>query len=419
MSYFRVTLGILLLFLIGRYFYYNWIGKYFINTIVYFPHFHWNFLKPLPELYMYLVFGVLLVLAICITIGWKTRLSSLSFAIIFAYQHLIDKSNFLNHYYLVFLLCIILTIVSDDESSNRVGVWKLYLIRFQLAVVYFFGAIAKIRPDWILDAQPLKIWLLMNSDFPLIGSVLTWKFTAYFFSWAGLAFDAMIFPALLYKRTRKVAYFFVLLFHLLTSALFPIGMFPWIMIFLTPLCFSNRFHFEVLKKIQVFAQRFKLDTSKKSKQSIVNIRSSIPKIVYIFVILQVVLPFRHFFFPGNMLWTEQGFRFSWHIMAAHKTGYIEFYLQEENGNKFLVDYNHLLTERQLGQMRTEPGMIWQFAKEIETREKKKGRKNFGVYANSFVSLNGKEARRMIDPEVDLTKVEYNYFKHNSWITNFD
>lgn len=450
--YFRIVFGLLLVQLLTRYFYYDWIRKYFILPIFYFPHFHLDWLKPLPGNGMYLLFAILLLLAIFILLGVKTRLSAFLFAIGFAYQHLIDKSNFLNHYYLIFLLCIILALIPIPDTKKitkvmRIPRWALWLVRFQLGVVYTFGAIAKMRPDWVFEAMPLKIWLLMNRDMPVIGEILVWNITPYFFSYAGLVFDLFIFPFLLIPKTRKFAYSIVLFFHIITFLLFPIGMFPWIMVFLTPVCFSNRFHYRfiiIMRKL-IFVKRdresqsqrrFKEFISKVFDRKLIPYTifksSNIPKssvtlwlcgksisanfyLAIFFCILQVLLPFRHFLFPGNLLWTEEGFRFSWHIMAAHKSGLVSFFVKEEGKERIPVSYNRILTQRQLGQMTTDPAMIWQFANFIYKEEEKKGRKSFGVYAEAYVSLNGKPATLMIDPNVDLHSVSYDYFNPTKWI----
>ena len=102
-------------------------------------------------------------------------------------------------------------------------------------------------------------------------------------------------------------------------------------------------------------------------------------------------------------------------MAAHKSGLVTFYIKEKDKEKFPVSYNNILTQRQLGQMTTDPAMIWQFANFIYNQEEKKGRKNFGIYAEAYVSLNGKPAILMIDPDMDLHSVYYDYFSHTEWI----
>ena len=196
--YFRISFGILLFFLVGRYFAYGWIDEYFINIQFNFPHFGWEFLKPLPPIGMLVLFGCLGFLSLCIIFGIAYRFSCIAFSLLFAYQHLLDRTNFLNHYYLVFLLCILASFLPLEKDSivyDRIKIksWHIWIIRFQLGIVYFYGSLAKCKTDWMMNAEPLRIWLLMNRDLPLIGNILTVKLTPYLFSYAGFLFDLFIF----------------------------------------------------------------------------------------------------------------------------------------------------------------------------------------------------------------------------------
>src|SRR5690606_25221101 len=51
-----------------------------------------------------------------------------------------------------------------------------------------------------------------------------------FMSWAGFLYDTTIAWFLLHPKTRPFAFLTVIFFHSVTSALFPIGMFPVIMV---------------------------------------------------------------------------------------------------------------------------------------------------------------------------------------------
>ena len=57
-------------------------------------------------------------------------------------------------------------------------------------------------------------------------------------SWGGFAFDLTIPLWLLWKRSRPLAYLAVVGFPAATGLLFNIGMFPWVMIALTPIFFD-------------------------------------------------------------------------------------------------------------------------------------------------------------------------------------
>ncbi len=55
------------------------------------------------------------------------------------------------------------------DVSGRVGRWAYLLLRAQLGLVYFFAGFAKLNADWLLSAEPLRTWLPVHADAPLIG----------------------------------------------------------------------------------------------------------------------------------------------------------------------------------------------------------------------------------------------------------
>jgi hypothetical protein len=110
--------------------------------------------------------------------------------------------------------------------------------------------------DWLLEAMPLKIWIASKYDFPLIGETLFQKeWLYYIMSWGSMIYDLCIPLLLLYTRTRVFAFIMVILFHVLTKVLFPIGMFPYIMIFSAIIFFSPDFHNHILSWFNRFFKK--------------------------------------------------------------------------------------------------------------------------------------------------------------------
>src|SRR5262249_14954286 len=101
---------------------------------------------------------------------------------------------------------------------------------FQIGLVYTCAGLAKAQPDWLLHAQPLRIWLNARTELPVLGQLFAQPWAAPAMSWAGFLFDATIAGWLLLRRTRPWAFCAVIAFHVLTRTLFPIGMFPVIMV---------------------------------------------------------------------------------------------------------------------------------------------------------------------------------------------
>ena len=89
------------------------------------------------------------------------------------------------------------------------------------------AGVAKLNADWLLEAQPLGIWLQDHTGLPLVGRAFGEPWAAHLFSWCGAGFDLTIVAWLMWKRTRPAAYVVLVVFHVMTYLLFPeIGVFP-------------------------------------------------------------------------------------------------------------------------------------------------------------------------------------------------
>ena len=416
-----------------RFFVYGWIHKYFIEPQFFFSTFNLSFIKPLSGSGMYVIFTILLLLSLGIILGFFYRFCIISFFILFTYFNLIDKTTYLNHYYLVSLLCFILIflpahrfysfdVIRTKKVLFRIEYWKVFILKLQLGFVYFFGSIAKWKSDWLIEAQPLKIWLLSVSHTPIIGDLLSYNLTAYLFSYIGLIFDFSIFFFLLYKKTRLIAYFFVLIFHILTWILFPIGMFPWLMIFLTSIFFSVYWH----KKFLYFLKK------STAKIFFTNISFNVEKRRYshfsliffgFFFLIQTFFIFRHHLIDNDICWSEEGFRYSWHIMIIHKTAEIEFFVYDyKKKTKIPIEHKIYLTDRQNYMLVSQPDMILQFAHYLKkVKSKELNNKNIGIMVESIASINGHPSQYMIKPNLDLSKIKYKPFslEASNYITSFN
>ena len=138
------------------------------------------------------------------------------------------------------LLCLMMCVVpahkavSLDAKSGRTSplsvCYNLYLQLFVwlFLIVFFYAAIAKVYPDW-LTGTPLTQWLSYKKD-SAIGFLYQSDFQALFMSWGGIIFDLFVIPALLWKPTRKYAFWISVYFHIMNSITFQIGTFPYLMI---------------------------------------------------------------------------------------------------------------------------------------------------------------------------------------------
>jgi hypothetical protein len=406
----RIAFGVLMIVAMARYFVHGWIEQLFVGPTIFFPYAGFEWVRPWPEAGMYLHFALLGVLALGIAAGCWYRASAALFCAGFTYAHLIDKSNYLNHYYLVSVVAALLVVIPAHRSfagdarrrprlaSATVPVWAVWALRAQLGLVYVFGGLAKLNADWLLHAQPLRMWLGAHAGTPLVGAVLEQEWAAYACSWAGALFDLGIVPCLLWRRTRPFAYATVVAFHLMTAWLFPIGMFPWIMIALTTVFFEPAWPRRWLPRAWPGVSQAETVPRPAGLLS----SRLVPALLAVHFTLQIALPLRALAYAGNPLWTESGFRFAWRVMVMEKNGLVTFRVRDpETGAAWTVDPRRRLTPLQARMMATQPDMILTFARRLADEARASGHRLVEVRADAYASLNGRRAQRFIDPEIDL------------------
>jgi len=409
LSAFRIGFGSLLLIATLRSFYKGTISQYFLQPTHFFKYWGLSWVKPWPGPGMYLHFALMALCALGIALGYRYRASVIGFGVLFAYAHSIDKTNYLNHYYLVVCVCALMAVLplarvwSLDARRGAVAppafvpAWTLWLLRAQFGVVYFFGGVAKLNPDWLLRAQPLASWLGRSSDLPLLGPLLERPEVAHGLSWAGAAFDLSVVPLLCLRQTRPFAYAAAIVFHLLTSQLFSIGMFPYFMLCGGLVFFEPSWPRRLLSRV--------LPRRSWAAPAVAPIAASaVPRWALAFLAIQLLLPLRHWLYPGDMCWTEQGFRFSWNVMLMEKNGAVDFRVVEpETGRVFHASPRDYFTPLQVAMMSPQPDMVLEAAQIIAADYRARGVRQPAVYADAFAALNGRPMQRLIDPEVDLAR----------------
>ena len=164
---------------------------------------------------MHVHFALLGLASLGVALGYRYRLSITAFFLLFTYVELIDQTTYLNHYYLVSLISFTMIFLplgratSLDSSDTPVAGTcptvpraALWMLRAQIGLVYVFAGVAKLNPDWLFHAEPLRIWLYNSTDTPLMGPLLREAWVPYVMSWAGACFDLTIVGWLLWRRTR-------------------------------------------------------------------------------------------------------------------------------------------------------------------------------------------------------------------------
>ena len=140
----------------------------------------------------------------------------------------------------------------------------------------------------------------------------------------------------------------------------------------------------------------------------------------IWVGVQLVVPFRHFLYPGNVDWTEEGHRFAWRMKLRHKEGTVNFAVVDKASGRTTLfkDFTGVLTHRQQRHLVHDPDMIRQFAGRLKAQLADKGQGDVEVRALTRIALNGRKPAPLVDPKVDLS-AEPRRLGTASWIMPFD
>ncbi len=430
---FRVLFGLTMLVSLLRFIAYGWIDTLFVQPRFHFKYWGFQWVGDPSAWQAHALFYTLATLAACVAAGLMFRVASLGFACGFALLQLIDATTYLNHYYLATLLAFLLALSpagrgwSLDAWARRhvrrgnarpapapggavaklpVARGWLYLFRFQVAVVYTFAGLAKAQSDWLIHAQPLGIWLGSSTDLALIGGLFKLPFAAPLLSWVGFFFDLTIAFWMLNRRARPFAYAAIVAFHLLTRALFPIGMFPVIMVLAALVFFEPSWPRELWSRVAARAlQPAPTVAPPKPAQ-----RSGMAQLALalgvLYCGLSLALPLRWLAYGGDVLWHEQGMRWSWRVMVREKNGAVTFHVREPSTNRqWSVPPRTYLNPLQEREMSGQPDLILQLAHRIRDDAERQLKARVEVRVEALASLNGRRSRALIDPSVDLARVE--------------
>ena len=429
----RIAFGALMLWSTVRFVARGWVHEFYIAPQFHFTYLGFGWVKPLPSTGMYVLFGLLAGCAVAVLLGWRYRASMTLFFLLFTYVELLDKSYYLNHYFFISLLSFLLIWLPANgawsldarrrpaSARATVPAWTVRALQVQIGLVYVFAGLAKMTPDWLVHALPLRIWLPAHSDFPLLGPLFDQVWTAYAFSWAGALYDLMIPFLLLWRPTRRPAFAAVVAFHVTTRLLFPIGMFPWIMITATLVFFTREDFAQALRWLgmhrpptwlRVPAPQPAQGAVQRAERRWMTWAAAV--VLPLFFVYQLVMPLRHWAYPGDVHWTEEGYRFAWKVMLVEKTGHVRFLVTETaTGRTWTVTARTELTPQQERQMAFQPDMILQYARHLAAQYAAAGH-SVEVRAEAYASLNGRAGRLLIDPTVDLAAA-HNTLAHKRWI----
>ena len=146
---FRILFGMMMLISTMRFIVKGWLQELYIEPTYFFTYYGFDWVRPFDIYGMYLLYGALILSAIFITIGLFYRVAISLFFFAFTYIELIDKTNYLNHYYFISLIAFILLFLPANRSCSVdqhlgfvkrkefVPAWNINLIKFQIGLGQF------------------------------------------------------------------------------------------------------------------------------------------------------------------------------------------------------------------------------------------------------------------------------------------
>lgn len=422
----RMLFGIIIMTEAWRYTDLLRIVAKFTRQTFYFKFRYFEWVEPISPMAMRWLFIVYGIAGLLIFLGLFYRIATLTAAICISYIFLVDATNYLNHFYLVIVFSFMMffipanlswsiyALLNPQKSQSTVPGWAIWLLRIQLALVYFFAALAKMNVDWI-NGMPLYHWIGDRAtDATGVESLLGMPIVIYIFTYGGLLYDLMVAPLLLVKRTRAIGYCLSLTFHLLNYYLFNIGIFPWFMIATTTIFFDTDWPRRLLNFF--FKNRFWPVYVGKPAPERLRFWQKVGLVMIIaHVSFQAIFPLRHFAYPGYVGWDEAGHNFSWHMKLRGKSGKATFTVKDPDTQKAqVIDSERYLTKRQVDKMATRPFLLLQFAHFLSDRYTMPGEQPAEVYVETRAKVNGRKSQRMVDPTVNLAQIEPSEMA-GSWI----
>lgn len=408
----------------------GWINELYVQPVFFFKYYGFSWVHPFGS-YTWLLFLLCGISALFFTLGLFYRLSASLLFLSFTYIELMDKTNYLNHYYFVSLVLFLMIWLPAHANAaidnirrpatcyRFVPLWTVGSIRLLLGLVYCYAGLAKLNSDWLLDAMPLRLWLPARNDLPIVGSWFNELWVAYAFSWFGCLYDLTVPFFLLYRKTRPYAYIVVIAFHITTAVLFPIGMFPYVMIVSTLIFFDSKSIDRLLLTIRRLLAFLPITGDSRTYQLSPAYRKPLSLMLILFFSIQLLFPWRYLLYPAELFWTEEGYRFSWRVMLIEKMGYAQFVVKDTaSGQQTGINNNDHLTKNQEKMMATQPDFIIQYAHYLRNVYQAKGWKDPQIYATVYVTLNGRRSALLIDPATNLA-AEADSYRPKKWILPFN
>lgn len=413
-----------------------------------------DFLKPLPLVWMYIVYLLMFLGELGILLGLFYRLSCVIFVVTYWYLFLLDKTTWNNHSYLFGLIGILLLLTDANrywsldgllfmrKRHAHVPLWNYAILRFQIFAVYFIAGLKKLDTDWVFGYSMHSIAdHFVFAPFRLLLSQE--QVSLYIVHLGGLFIDFFSGFLLLFDQTRPVAFLFLGMFHLMNSQLFSIGMFPWMMLATMPLFCHTDWPRGLVPKFPQFLRfilpsdlpvqssqhciynKKSIKPDEKQKSSVSQDRNPPPTkpstyhkvmscVLLAYVSTQCFLPYSHGITKGYNHWTQGLYGYSWDMMVhTWNLQHLKItYIDKETGEEGYLNPKAWVLS---GRWSSHPDMIKQYARCVEQRLASYNITDIELHIDVWRALNDRFQQRSVDPRVNLLEASWSPFTQTQWV----
>ncbi len=424
---FRICFGALMVWEIYRFYVSGYIKSVWVEPVFHFTYHGFSWVQPWPGDGIYWHCLLVTIAAAGIALGLFYRASCALFTLGWFFLFLVEQSRYVNHFYLIGLIGFLLTIVPAHRAfsldalrirklrAHTVPAWCPWLLRAQMGIVYTYSGIAKLDSDW-LQGEPLRDFLVTKAHWPLIGNLFYEEWVVYLSSYGALFVTLFAVPLLLWKRSRPWMFTLLLFFHISNAVLFNIGVFPALAITATTIFFEPDWPRRLFRRLAPARKPVDHPTpATAAVPSPSRHRRAVLAFLTAYLGIQVLVPLRHFLYPGYLQWTEEGQMFSWHLKSRSKDSTARFLIKSA-GKEEVWEINpaDYLTPWQHHKMKSRPGLVLQFSHHLARELEAQGYRDVEVRALVRTSLNRRPHQFLIDPSVDLA-AQPRTWRHDEWI----
>ena len=420
---FRIVFGSLVAIDALRFLGGGYVDEYFVAPRIHFTYLYLDGVQPLARPWMYAHMWTLATAALLLALGLAYRLAAIVLCGTYAYFFLLEQAIYQNHYYLILLFTGLLLWIPADRAyaldtlwrSPRPAVvprWSVLILRFQLFVMYAYGAIAKLNADWLRGEPMYSLFTQADAAVPAIAHTVPPALLAYGIAYAGIACDVAIPLLLVWRRTVWLGFTLACAFHVLNGIFLNIGIFSYLAVGAITIFFAPDWP----RRLRAWMTATPAPHPAPHGPAAPTGRTRVLlAALHVYVVLQLLVPLRHVLYPGPVNWTEEGHRFSWHMKLRSKRASMTMTATDPaTGRQWQLDPAADLSHRQLDKLRTAPDILLQYVHAQRDRLRAAGVSDPVITVDWWCSLNGRAAQRLVDPTVNLAAVERSW-RPASWI----